>query len=278
MGRPVGLFITGTDTGVGKTLIAAGLAAWCRAKGLDVGVMKPIATGGIRRQDQWISPDAMVLARAAGVDDPVSLINPVCFREPLAPYVAAQRAGQSIRWDSIRRASEQLQARHRFLMIEGIGGLLVPLTRRHTVADLIRAFNLPVVIVARRGLGTLNHTLLTVREAQRQKLRMRGVLLNAADPPTRDAGLRLAEQTNPHALEQCLSYNKGTQTDLRNCLCPPSSIPLLGQTPYEASLMSGSVSDSRWRHQLVRWVERHCSPVLLEWLLSLGMPGQGTAT
>ncbi|MBI4354622.1 MAG: dethiobiotin synthase, partial [Candidatus Omnitrophica bacterium] len=84
MNRARGLFITGTDTGVGKTLVAAGLAAWCRAKGLDVGVMKPIATGGTRQRGQWISPDAMLLARAAGVDDPVSLINPVCFREPLA--------------------------------------------------------------------------------------------------------------------------------------------------------------------------------------------------
>ncbi len=245
-----GLFITGTDTGVGKTLVAAGLAAWCRAHGLDVGAMKPIATGGIRRRGERVSLDAMLLARAASIDDPMSLVNPICFREPLAPYVAAQRAGQSIRWASMRRAFAQLQQRHRFLIVEGIGGLLVPLSRRQTVADLIRAFDLPVLIVARRRLGTLNHTLLTVREARRQGLHVRGVVLNAAEAPTRNTGLRLAEQTNPQALAECLST------------------PLLGKTPYEASLINGKVSDSTWRRQLVRWIDRSCSPTLLEWLLT----------
>ncbi len=118
------------------------------------------------------------------------------------------------------------------------------------VADLIRAFNLPVLVVARRRLGTLNHTLLTVREAQRQGLRVCGVILNAADPPTRDAGLRLAERTNPGVLERCLP------------------VPLLGKTPYDAMLVDGMALDSRWRHRLVSWVERSCSSTLLEWLLT----------
>lgn len=268
MRRPRGLFITGTDTGVGKTLIAAGLAAWCRAQGMDVGVMKPVATGGIRwrrprGRSRWLSPDAVLLARAADVHDPWDLINPECFREPLAPFVAAQRAGKAVRWPAILRAYRRLQQRHPFLIIEGIGGLLVPLSRRQTVADLIQAFDLPVLIVARRRLGTLNHTLLTVREAQRQGLRVHGVILNAADPPTRDAGLRLAERTNPGALEGWLS------------------ISLLGKTPYDPALVypptnratigggaSGMTTDVRWRHRLVNWVERSCSPTLLKWLLT----------
>ena len=245
MEKAAGLFITGTDTGVGKTLIAAGLAAWCRARGIDVGVMKPIATGG------RVSADAVQLARAAGVVDPPALINPVCFREPLAPFVAAQRAGASIRWSAIRRAFRQLQRRHRFLIVEGIGGLLVPLSRRRTVADLIRLMDLPVLIVARRRLGTLNHTLLTVQEARRQGLRVLGVVLNAADPPTRDRDARLAERTNPPALEQCLP------------------VPLLGNASYHRALAEGTASSRTWRRQLVGWVQRSCSPTLLKWLIAL---------
>ena len=238
-----GLFITGTDTGVGKTLVAAGLAAWCRARGIDVGIMKPIATGG------RVSADAVQLAHAAAVDDPPALISPVCFREPLAPFVAAQRAGTSIRWSAIRRAFMQLRQRHRFVIVEGVGGLLVPLARRKTVADLIRLLGLPVLVVARRSLGTLNHTLLTVQEARRQELQVLGVILNAADPPSADRGARLAERTNPRALEQCLS------------------VPLLGDASYHRALAHKATSTATWRRQLVAWVERSCSPALLTWIL-----------
>ena len=255
--------ITGTDTGVGKTIVAAGLAAWCRAHGVDVGVMKPVATGGDRYgQAAWISPDAVMLARAADVKDPWRLINPVCFREPLAPLVAAQRAGRSMPWLAIRRAFEHLGRRHPLLIVEGIGGLLVPLARQRTVVDLIRWLDLPVLVVARRRLGTLNHTLLTIREAQRQRLRVRGVVLNAADPPTTDRGAQLAERTNPQALTQCLS-------------APwiAGSVPLVGLTSYDAVLAATNGRVDRWRARLVRWIERACAPALLNWLLAQASKG-----
>lgn len=235
-----GLFITGTDTGVGKTLVAASLAAWCRLQGVNVGVMKPIATGG----ERGIASDARILAHAAAVDDPWPLINPVCYREPLAPAVAARRAHQPVRFPTIVRAFRELSQRHDVLIVEGIGGLLVPLSRRTTVADLIRVLNLPILVVSRRRLGTLNHTFLTVEHATRAGLRVMGVVLNAADPPTSDPDARLAEQTNPAALQACLP------------------VPLVGNLGRLAPGENGVPSPRR----LAGWIEKGMSPGFLRWL------------
>lgn len=200
--RVRGLFVTGTDTGVGKTLIACALAAWAHRCGLDVGVMKPIATGGHRLDGRWVSEDAVHLVRAAGSADPWRLINPVCFREPLAPWTAARRARRPIQLPAILTAFGQLAARHDVVIVEGIGGLLVPLTERLTVADLAARMALPIVVVARPGLGTLNHTLLTLEEARRRGMPVRAVVLNHAEPPPRGPMARLAEATNPAALKR----------------------------------------------------------------------------
>ncbi len=197
-----GLFITGTDTGVGKTLVACALAAWCRREGIDVGVMKPIASGGIRREGRWLSEDALQLARAADARDPWRLINPVCFREPLAPWTAARRSRQPIRMAPVLKAVKALQARHEFLIVEGVGGWLVPLSARHTVGDLAARLKLPVLLVARAGLGTLNHTLLSLDAIRRSGLPVRGVILNHAQPPPRAPMARLAASTNPDILRR----------------------------------------------------------------------------
>ena len=203
---PRGVFVTGTDTGVGKTVVACALASWCRAQGLDVGVMKPVATGGryLRegRTGRWVSDDAVRLARAAGVSDPWALINPVCFREPVAPSTAAGLAQTPIRVPQLVRAFERLHARHRCLIVEGIGGLLVPLAARVTVADLAERLGLPVLIVARAGLGTLNHSLLTLAEARRRRLPVMGLVLNHTLAPARDAASRLTDTANPQVLRQ----------------------------------------------------------------------------
>lgn len=248
--RTRGLFITGTDTGVGKTVVAAGLAAWCKAHGGDVGVMKPIATGGIRlSQDgrtRLVSSDALLLSHAAGVDDPWSLINPVCYREPLAPYAASLKVHQPVDWSRIRQAFHVLTMRHPFLIVEGIGGLLVPLSRRRTVVDLIRMLRLPVLIVARLRLGTLNHTLLTVETASRAGVRVVGVVLNAADAPTADPDVQLAERTNPSVLTSCLS------------------VPLLGTLPYRSRFAGERLSSTA----LAQWVARALPPQFLAWLRS----------
>ena len=250
--RPRGLFITGTDTGVGKTMVASALAAWCRGQGMNVGVMKPIATGGVACTDhgrrRLIAADARLLARAAGREDSWALINPVCYREPLAPYAAALRAHQPVNWSAIRSAFTTLSTRHAMVIVEGIGGLLVPLSRRRTVVDVIRMVRLPVLIVSRSRLGTLNHTLLTVEQASRSGLDVVGVVLNAADPPSRDPDARLAEDTAAGVLKRCLS------------------VPLVGVLPYRPALSS----DAPPNPALVEWVGKGLSPRFLDWLMAQG--------
>jgi len=219
---------------------------------MDIGVMKPIATGGlwVRRNGtiQLVSPDALRLSRAAGVDEPWSLINPVCFRDPLAPYPASIRSHQPIAWSAMERAFRTLARRHPVLIVEGIGGLLVPLTRHHTVAHLIRRFALPCLIVSRRRLGTVNHTLLTVKQAKQEGIPVLGVVLNAAERPAVDAGGKLAEQTNPAVLKACLP------------------VPLVGELPYRAAFTDGSWT----RSALVHWIERSMDQRFLRQLLRMG--------
>ncbi len=206
--QPHGLFITGTDTGVGKTVVACAIAAWCHRQGVNVGVMKPIATGGeLARVDgasRMVSMDAVNLVRAAQTSDEMGLVNPVCFREPLAPWTAAQRARTPIRFTRVLAAFDTLRQRHEFVIVEGIGGLLVPLTARVTVADLAQRFKLPIVLITRPGLGTLNHTLLSLESLHRRHLALRGVIINYTVPASQDPMARLAEQTNGEILTRLM--------------------------------------------------------------------------
>ena len=238
-----GLFITGTDTGVGKTWVAAGLAAWCRSQGINVGVMKPLATGARRAGGRWISDDALFLARACGARDPLRLINPSCYLEPLAPLVAAARAMQAISFEKVNHSFHRLSGCHDFMIVEGIGGLLVPLTQGATVADFARQLALPVVIVARPGLGTINHTLLTLQAARRAKLTIAGVIINHAVPPPKNPMARLAIQTNPAVIEQ------------------QGKVAIAGILPYQqkktAKFLSAWIAknmDNQWLH---RWLAGH---------------------
>ncbi|MBI4341342.1 MAG: dethiobiotin synthase [Candidatus Omnitrophica bacterium] len=229
-----GVFVTGTDTGVGKTVVACGLAAWCRQHGLDAGVMKPVATGGRRRRDggraRWVSDDAMALAQAARTRDPWPLVNPVCYREPLAPSTAASRARRPISMRRLVRAFGALARRHDVVIVEGIGGLLVPLTARASVADLARQLGLPVVIVARPGLGTLNHTLLTLRCARQAGVRVAGLIVNHHAPPPSGRMGRLAARTNPEVLRRL------------------GKVPMAGVLPHLRRRRSVA--------QLSRWIDR----------------------
>ena len=202
MRRCAGVFVSGTDTGVGKTAVAVALAAWARAQGWNVGVMKPVATGGTRSGSRGplLAGDARALARAAGVDDEPQLVNPICLAEPLAPWTAARRGGCAITWAPIQRAAEELRRRHQLLIVEGAGGLLVPLSRSFMVAHVAQRLRLPVLLVSRPGLGTLNHTLLSLACLRQLDIPCRGVLINYAAPPARDPPARLAERTNPSLL------------------------------------------------------------------------------
>jgi dethiobiotin synthetase len=188
-----GFFVTGTDTGVGKTLVAGALARVLRERGLPVGVAKPVQSGNLAADPEG---DAMVLRRLAGVADPPEVICPCAFAAPLAPLVAARLESRTIEPGPILDAVDALGRRYGALLVEGAGGLLVPVGEDWTIADLARLLKLPLLVVARAGLGTVNHTLLTVEAARQRGLEVAGVVLNAgADPPDASAA------TNPELIE-----------------------------------------------------------------------------
>lgn len=194
-----GLFITATDTGVGKTIITGALAMLARGAGRKVGAFKPIATGC--RADAGgglVSSDAEFLAWSADSDQPLATINPVRYHEPLAPLVAARRARSPIDFEAISLAYSRLTESSDLVLVEGIGGLLVPITEKLTVLDLAEAFDLPLLIVARPGLGTLNHTLLTVRTASQANLAVAAIVINRYRADSQD----LAEESNPAVLAE----------------------------------------------------------------------------
>lgn len=178
-----GLFVTGTDTGVGKTEVTAAITRTWRRQGRDFFVCKPVATGLEQGPNGWHSPDTDRLAAAAGLLPEAVTPGRMRFREPAAPPVAAIREGVELRLATFVEELEGLAGPGRRVgLIEGVGGLLCPLTRGETVADLIGRLGMPTLVVARRSLGTLNHTLLTVEVALRRGLRVAGVVINATTP------------------------------------------------------------------------------------------------
>ena len=201
-----GIFITGTGTEIGKTVIAGGFAASLKESGTNVGVMKPISTGD--------TADAQFLKHAAQIDDELSLINPISLRHPLAPSVAARIEEKEINLADIESAFGELQGKYDFLIVEGVGGIAVPILDDFLVAHLINTLQLPILIVAQVGLGTLNHTLLTVGFARQFNIQIAGIVLNGLRPEI--AGL--AEATNPLEIERL------------------TDVPVIGVVPYEKKL------------------------------------------
>ena len=182
--RPRILFITGTDTGVGKTVATFALAVLFKKKGLSVGVMKPVQCGG---------QDAQFLKTKLALKEDLREINPYYAPEPLSPHLAFRRARQKIEVATIFRTLIRLCQEHDVLLIEGAGGLMVPLKTGYFNADLARDLKAELIIVARLGLGTINHTLLTIQQARRSRLRVRGVLFSDTNPGPKS----IPEQTNP---------------------------------------------------------------------------------
>lgn len=187
-----GLFVVGTDTGVGKTRVAAAIAWALQREGRRVGVLKPVATGATRTPDGgWWCGDAERLVEAIDNDVPRERVAPIVFEEPLAPSVAARRSGSPLLQETVQHAVADALAwwadRAEVMVVEGIGGLLCPLAEGTTVADLAVGLDFPLVIVARRGLGTLNHTLLTVEAARHRSLRVAGLVLNSPTTEANDA-------------------------------------------------------------------------------------------
>jgi dethiobiotin synthetase len=193
----LGLFFTGTDTGVGKTFVTAAVARILRRRGHGVVVCKPVATGASWKGGQWVGEDTITLAQAAGMTEDWSRVTPWVLAEPVAPPVAAKRAGVSFKLTDIIRAVQERREPDKALLIEGVGGLLCPLTEQETVADLAAALHLQLVVVARRSLGTLNHTLLTLEVAHSRSLPIAGVVVNETAPCQ-----TLAEETNVVELQK----------------------------------------------------------------------------
>jgi len=218
-----GFFVTSTDTGVGKTVVACALVRALRARGLDVGVMKPCETGVDGRGPL----DAQALRRAAEVGDSLDLVCPQPLALPAAPPVAAAAEGGAVDLAAIREAWVVLRERHPWLVVEGAGGLRVPLTRERDMADLAGELGLPVLVVARASLGTLNHTLLTLEALGRRGLKLAGVVVSHADGPLPEAAAQ-----NLQALRDALG------PDLRGEILPlePGELPPLTALDLETLL------------------------------------------
>jgi dethiobiotin synthetase len=210
------LFITGTDTGVGKTLVTALLALHFQEQGINCGVMKPFASGCEWVNGELQSEDALFLQAATEVQDEPGLINPIRLQEPLAPLVAARRAGIETPdfFGQAQTAFGILQERYEMMLIEGVGGLLAPIAERErrilTGLDLIEEWQMPVVIVARRTLGTINHTLLTVEALKKQATIIGLVFCDAQAVLTDD----VAAQTSPQLIAEM------------------TGLPIWGQVPF----------------------------------------------
>lgn len=200
-----GFFITGTDTEIGKTFVTAGIAGVLRSRGFDTGVFKPLMSGDRRESE---TSDVHILKKMSGVADSLEEINPFQFDEPLAPALAQERAGTNYDLDHVMEAWYDLSPKHDSMLIEGAGGITVPYGPNFTVIDLAQEVQLPLLLVARPNLGTINHILLTIHYARTHGLYVAGVIFNGL----RENGL--AEQTNPALLQK--------MTD----------VPLLGNIPW----------------------------------------------
>jgi dethiobiotin synthetase len=192
-----GVFITGTDTDVGKTWVAAGLTAALKEKGRNAVYFKPIQSGCPPEGGRLIPTDARLAKDVAGLTEPLEVLTPIALRLPLAPGVAAAQAGVEVDLERIAAGVRDLATRYDFLVVEGAGGLYVPLIGMDfLVLDLIRWLGLPLVVVAKSGLGTINHTVLTVKAALGAKIEVAGIILNRY--PEKPG---LAQETNPGVIE-----------------------------------------------------------------------------
>ncbi|MDP8247230.1 MAG: dethiobiotin synthase [Candidatus Tritonobacter lacicola] len=196
-----GIFITGTDTGVGKTVVSAALLLALRGKSIDAGYMKPVATGCVVKDGRLVSPDVQFIREVCDIEDDDGLVSPVVFAPPVDPLTASAMAGRSIEMRVLEDAYEELSGRHGFLVVEGIGGIAVPLGPGFDVCDLISALDLPALVVIRPSLGTINHTILTVDYAMRRGVDVLALVVNSASPG-RAAGP--AGRTGPELIERKL--------------------------------------------------------------------------
>jgi dethiobiotin synthetase len=225
------IFVTGTDTGIGKTVVTCALAAFSAlGRGLDVGVMKPLEAGLTLHGKDLLPGDAILLKEASGSQDDLSLINPYCFESPVAPETASELEHVRVDLELLDRTYSHLKTNHQILFIEGAGGILVPITRNFFYVDLMKRWDARVLVVARLGLGTINHTLLTCDHLKHAGISVAGVILNNSEGKK-----DLATKTNPEMLRRYLD------------------VPLLGLFPHLKSAPRGLPD----RALLADLVEKH---------------------
>ena len=211
----LGLLITGTDTGVGKTFMTCWLARKLRDEGYRVGACKPVCSGAVfdARRNAWTWPDVDALSDALDFRFPQEQICPQMFRAPLAPSAAARLESSRVDMRRIREGVDAWSSLVEMLLIEGVGGWQCPLTERETVADLASVLGFPVLVVSPHRLGTINHTLLTVESIQRSGLALAGIVMNqmSASP----------DETAATNIDEIRRF---------------TSVPILGTLPYQAPL------------------------------------------
>ena len=222
---PRGVFITATDTGVGKTLVASALAACLTQRGIDVGVMKPIETGV--SQSTRARSDGARLRKAAGSGDLMTEVCPYVFRIPVAPLSAAQAEGKTVQMATILRTFRTLRQKHTFMVVEGAGGIYVPITRILNQSDIIYKMRLPVIVVGRSGLGGINHALLTLHALRDQNIPVVALVLN---------------QQRPVRTKIARAQEKSTVNLLRRL----AGVPVVGPLPHSPLV------NRNWNEGLVR--------------------------
>ena len=211
------LFVTGTDTDVGKTYVTAGLAVSLRKSGVDVGVMKPFAAG-LKQKTGFKSEDVEILANASEVNDPENLINPQFFPIPASPYTAWKNLKIKPKVSSILSSFKELKKIHEMILVEGMGGIMTPILKDYFVSDLIKEMKIPSVIVCRTKVGTINHTIMTIKMCEKYRIPLRGIIINDFDSD----GYNIKELTR----------------DLKNL----TGIPILGSVPFIEDLSDESIS------------------------------------
>lgn len=218
MNRPAGYFITGTDTGIGKTVVTLGLMRWLQDRGRRVAAMKPVASGCERTPQGLRNEDALQLQQQASMPLNYDVVNPYAFEPPIAPHIAASQAGVRIELDTIRQGVRQLAEHADLVCVEGVGGWLVPLNGEESVADLAVSLGLGVVLVVGMRLGCLNHALLTAQAIQAGGASLAGWVANCLPPV-------------PDYLDENISTLKSM-----------ISAPFLGVMPVLSAPVAGQVS------------------------------------
>lgn len=205
-----GFFVTATDTSIGKTIVSAALIRAMRYMGHKAAAMKPIETGCVKRDNILLPSDGIFLKNVSSMNEKINTITPCMYEKPLSPLAASEIEDKEVDLPRIMQAYKDLSGRYDVIIVEGIGGLSVPISRNYFVSDLVAEMALPLIIVARPTLGTINHTLLTIHYAISKELAIAGVIINYSSEPEND----IAEETNKKTLKLV------------------TEVPIIGTFPY----------------------------------------------